>query len=42
MVAEGMSTDEIVAYPNLEPADVQEALRCVAEAVHERELRLAG
>ena len=28
MIAEGMSTSEIVeAYPDLEPADVQEALR---------------
>jgi uncharacterized protein (DUF433 family) len=43
MVAEGMSGDEIlVAYPDLEPADVQEALRYAAEAVRERELPLAG
>ncbi|MGH2868797.1 MAG: DUF433 domain-containing protein [Solirubrobacteraceae bacterium] len=43
MVAEGMSTEEIlVAYPDLEPADVQEALRYAAEAVRERELPLAG
>jgi uncharacterized protein (DUF433 family) len=43
MVAEGMSTAEILtAYPDLEPADVQEALRYAAEAVRERELPLAG
>jgi uncharacterized protein (DUF433 family) len=34
---------EIVdAYPDLEAADVQEALRYAAEAVRERELPLAG
>jgi uncharacterized protein (DUF433 family) len=43
MVAEGMSAEEIVAaYPDLEPGDVQEALRYAAEAVRERELPLAG
>jgi len=43
MIAEGMSTDEVLdAYPDLEPADVQEALRYAAEAVRERELPLAG
>ena len=43
MVAEGMSTDEILAaYPDLEADDVQEALRYAAEAVRERELPLAG
>ena len=43
MVAEGMSTEEILgAYPDLEAADVQEALRYAAEAVRERELPLAG
>ncbi len=43
MIAEGMSTDEILgAYPDLELADVQEALRYAAEAVRERELPLAG
>jgi uncharacterized protein (DUF433 family) len=43
MVAEGMRTDEILgAYPDLEPADVQEALQYAAEAVRERELPLAG
>ena len=43
MVAEGMTETEIVtAYPDLEPADVQEALRYAAEAVRERELPLVG
>ena len=42
MLADGMSADEIVgAYPDLEPADVAEALRYAAEAVRERELPLA-
>lgn len=39
MVADGMSPDEIVAaYPDLERADVAEALLYAAEAVREREL----
>lgn len=39
MVADGMSPNEIVtAYPDLEIADVAEALRYAAEAVREREL----
>jgi uncharacterized protein (DUF433 family) len=39
MVADGMSDEEIVrALPDLEPADIQEALRYAAEAVREREL----
>jgi uncharacterized protein (DUF433 family) len=43
MVAEGMTVGEIVdAYPDLEPADVQEALQYAAQAVRERELPLAG
>ena len=43
MVADGMSTDEIVrALPDLEAADVQEALRFAAEAVRERELPLTA
>ena len=43
MVADGMSRDEILAeYPDLEPEDVQEALRYAAEAVRERELPLAA
>ncbi len=38
-----MTEAEIVnAYPDLEPADVQEALRYAAEAVRERELPLVG
>jgi uncharacterized protein (DUF433 family) len=43
MIADGMTAAEIVeAYPDLETADVQEALRYAAEAVRERELPLAG
>jgi uncharacterized protein (DUF433 family) len=43
MVAEGMSQEEILdAYPDLEPADIQEALYFAAEAVRERELPLAS
>ena len=43
MIADGMSAAEVVeAYPDLETADVQEALRYAAEAVRERELPLAG
>jgi hypothetical protein len=43
MLAEGMSTEEILgAYPDLEAADVFEALRYTAEAVRERELPLLG
>jgi uncharacterized protein (DUF433 family) len=43
MVAEGMTAAEIVeAYPDLEPADVQEALKYAAEAVRARALPLAG
>jgi uncharacterized protein (DUF433 family) len=39
LVADGMSPDEIVAaYPDLEPADVAEALRYAAEAVYEYRL----
>lgn len=39
MLAEGMSVDEVVeAYPDLETADVQEALRYAAEALRQREL----
>lgn len=42
MVADGMSETEIVdAYPDLEQADVREALRYAAEAVRERTLPLA-
>ena len=43
MVADGMATDEILAaYPDLEPADIEEALRYAAEAVRERELPIAA
>ena len=39
MVADQMTRDEILlAYPDLEPADIDEALRYAAEAVREREL----
>lgn len=39
MVAEGMTVDEILhAYPDLERADIQQALMFAAEAVREREL----
>jgi uncharacterized protein (DUF433 family) len=41
MVANGMTPAEIVrAYPDLDEADVREALRFAAEAVRERELPL--
>ncbi|MEW6660021.1 MAG: DUF433 domain-containing protein [Thermodesulfobacteriota bacterium] len=43
MVADGMANKEILeAYPDLELADIQEALRFAAEAVRERELPLVG
>ena len=43
MVAEGLTQAEILkAYPDLEAADVQEALQYAAEAVRERELPLAA
>lgn len=36
-----MTHEEILAaYPDLEPEDIGEALRCAAEAVRERELPL--
>lgn len=39
MLAEGMTVDEILhAYPDLERADIQQALVFAAEAVREREL----
>ena len=42
MVADGMSEAEILAaYPDLEAADIEQALRYAAEAVRERELPLA-
>ena len=41
MVAEGMTEDEILeAFPDLERADIREALQYAAEAVRERELPL--
>lgn len=43
MVADGMSEAEILAaYPDLEPPDVEQALRYAAEAVRERELPLTA
>ena len=43
MVADGMASGEILAaYPDLEAADVEQALRYAAEAVRERELPLAA
>jgi len=43
MIADGMTEAEILAaFPDLEPADVREALRYAAEAVRERELPLAA
>lgn len=41
MVAEAMTVEEILAdYPDLEAADITEALQYAAEAVRERELPL--
>lgn len=41
MVADGMKNEEILrAYPDLEAADIREALRFAAESVRERELPL--
>lgn len=43
MIADGMAEAEILkAYPDLQTADIQEALRYAAEAVRERELPLAA
>jgi uncharacterized protein (DUF433 family) len=43
MVADGMTHAEILkAYPDLEAADIQEALRYAAAALRERELPLAA
>ncbi len=43
MVADGMTEAEILmAYPDLAPADIHEALQYAAEAVRERELPLAA
>jgi uncharacterized protein (DUF433 family) len=41
MVANGMTEEEILAsYPDLETADIREALAYAAEAVRERQLPL--
>ena len=41
MVADGMAENEILtAYPDLERADISEALHYAAEAVRQRELPL--
>jgi uncharacterized protein (DUF433 family) len=41
MLAEGMTADEIINdYPDLEPADIEQALHYAAESVRERELPL--
>lgn len=41
MVAQGMTAERILAlYPDLEAADIREALEYAAEAVRERELPL--
>ncbi|MCE5326793.1 MAG: DUF433 domain-containing protein [Planctomycetaceae bacterium] len=41
MVADNMTAAEILeAYPDLQPEDIQEALRYAAEAVRDRELPL--
>jgi uncharacterized protein (DUF433 family) len=43
MVADGMTHADILkAYPDLEAADIQEALRYAAAALRERELPLAA
>ena len=43
MIADGMTEAEILAaFPDLEPADVREALRYAAEALRERELPLVS
>lgn len=43
LVADGMTETEILReYPDLDPGDIQEALKFVAEAVRERELPLAA
>jgi uncharacterized protein (DUF433 family) len=43
MFADGMTAEEILAaYPDLEEADIREALRYAAEAVRERELPLVS
>ena len=41
MIADAMTEEEILkAYPDLQPENIQDALRYAAEAVRERELPL--
>lgn len=41
LVANGLTWEEIIRYyPDLEPEDIEEALKFAAEAVRERELPL--
>lgn len=43
MIADGLTEAEILAaYPDLEEADIREALRFAADAVRERELPITG
>jgi uncharacterized protein (DUF433 family) len=43
MIADGMTEAEILAaYPDIERADIHEALRYAADAVRERELPLTA
>lgn len=43
MIAEGIPSEKILKeYPDLEPADLREALQFAAEAVREREIPLIG
>ena len=43
MIGDGMAESDLLnAYPDLELADIREALRFAAEAVRERELPVAG
>jgi uncharacterized protein (DUF433 family) len=43
MVVDRRSADEVLAaYPDVEPEDIRQALRCAAEAVRERELPLSA
>ena len=43
MIADGQTESEILAaYPDLERADINEALHFAADAVRERELPLTG
>jgi uncharacterized protein (DUF433 family) len=43
MIGDGMAESDLLnAYPDLELADIREALRFAAEAVRERELPVVG